>query len=352
MKNTKTPNAQQPPKLTRKQKDDMLAAHLPGLLHYHQKMLADGLRNGLIFEAMKRHITSDTNFLDVGAGTGVWAILAAKLGAKRVVAIEIEEGLIPVLYKHAQENGVAHKIEIIHGHSDHAKIKGKFDVIVSELFGSDALSQRTVDSFVSIRKRFLAPNGVLIPQKLRMLVAPAKLSNPLSKIPAKLPLSCNFLKSIKMNYGIMLSVEERERVTFLAKPELLAELDFRTVETAPSLASLSATWKMRNISKVNSFVTFNESVFDDGIKMDAFGSQSWGASAYEFEPFAIKAGELRFEQSMDAKHGSWSASVPTEPTAKKQSFSSVFAFTRIRMAQKMTPHKKVKPPKTTKGAKE
>src|SRR5882757_4562649 len=127
--------------MKKQEKEELFAAQLPNTLHYHQKMLMDGVRNKLLFEAIKNHVTSETNFLDIGAGTGVWAILAAKLGAKRVVAVEIEECLIPIIFRHAQENGVAHKIEIIHGNSDHVKIRGKFDVIVSELFGSDALGQ-------------------------------------------------------------------------------------------------------------------------------------------------------------------------------------------------------------------
>lgn len=336
------------PKLTKKQKDDLFAKHLPGVLHYHQTMLSDALRNKQLYQAIKQRVNAETNFLDIGAGTGIWAILAAKLGAKRVVAVEIEECLIPFIYKHAQENGVAHKIEIIHGHSDHAKIKGKFDVIVSELFGSDAMGEATVRSFVSLRERFLADGGVLIPQKLKMMAAPCTVEKSVNDIPAGLPINNNFLKSIKMNYGTNFSVSDRSRLHFLAKPKMLAEMDFRTItaDSAPNLKSLTATWKMRNISKANAIAVFNQSVFDDGIEMDSFGSQSWGVSVYEFMPFAIKEGELRFDQMIDQQHGNWGVSVPSDNNNPSQNFSSIFAFTRIRMAQKMTPHKKIKPPKS------
>jgi len=84
--------------MKKSEKDEKFAAHLPGVLNYHQNMLADGIRNKLLYEAIRRNVTSGTSFLDIGAGTGVWAILAAKLGAKRVVAVEIEECLIPIIY--------------------------------------------------------------------------------------------------------------------------------------------------------------------------------------------------------------------------------------------------------------
>jgi predicted O-methyltransferase YrrM len=347
MRSTKNTPEAAPKKLTKKQKDDIFAAHLPSLLHYHQTMLSDGLRNKLLYKAIKKRVKPGTHFLDIGAGTGVWAILAAKLGAERVVAVEIEEALIPILYKHAQENGVAQKIEIIHGHSDHVKLKGKFDVIVSELFGGDALGESTVKSFVSLRERFLAPGGTLIPNKLQMLAAPCRIKRSINSLPVGLDLSCKFIRSLKLNYSTAVGIAERPALELLAEPEVLTEINFRTVESAPPLNALNAQWTMNNVSKANAIVTFNRSVFDDGIEMDSLGSQSWGVMVCEFNPFEEKKGVLRFEQALDGKQGNWAISLPSNPSVQKQAYSAVFAFTRIRMAQQMTPHKKAKPPKKT-----
>jgi len=331
--------------MKKKEKDEMLAAHLPGILQYHQMMLSDGVRNKLLFEAIKRNVSNDTSFLDVGAGTGVWAILAARLGAKRVVAIEIAEALIPIIFRHAQENGVAHKIEIIHANADDVKIRGKFDVIVSELFGDQALGEQTVKSFVNLRNRFLAPGGVLIPQKLAMLAVPVHLENSVRNIPAELPVKCDFLKSLKLNYTLNASMEDREKIRFLAEPQELFEMDFRTVETAPSLHNLSASWKMDDLREVNAFALFNSSTFTDELKMDNYASRSWGTTIYEFQPFAQNSGEIRFGLNMDDKKSIWSISLPSNPEAKLQNYSQGFAVTRIKMAQQMTPHRKFNPKK-------
>jgi len=331
--------------MKKKEKDDLFASHMPGILHYHQLMLSDGVRNKLLYEAIKGSVSSETSFLDVGAGTGVWAILAAKLGAKRVVAIEIEECLIPIIYNHAKENGVAHKIEIIHANSDHVKIRGKFDVIVSELFGGDAFGETTINSFVSLRNRFLAPNGVLIPQKLAMYAAPSKVEKSILDIPADLPIKSDFLKSLKFNYAQNISLAERPQIKFLAEPQKLTEVDFRTIEKAPSLNNLSLVWKLDNLSEANAFTVFSRSTFTDEIILDSFGSQSWGASTYEFQPFAETTGEIKFNITLDGQKGNWSINLPSNPEVKTQSFSPVFAFMRTRMAQKMTLHRKFKPPK-------
>src|SRR4051812_41163563 len=76
-----------------KKQDEQFAAHLPIVVGYHTKMLSDGVRNELLYRAIKRVVDEKTHFLDVGAGSGAWAILSAKLGAKRVVAVELEEAL-------------------------------------------------------------------------------------------------------------------------------------------------------------------------------------------------------------------------------------------------------------------
>lgn len=331
--------------MTKTEKDDIFASHLPGVLNFHQTMLADGVRNKLLYEAIKQHVGPETNFLDIGAGTGVWAILAAKLGAKRIVAVEIEECLIPVMYKLAQENGVADKIEIIHANANDVKIRGKFDVIVSELFGSDAFGPETVKSFVYIRNRFLAPGGVLIPQKLAMLAVPVHYERSINHLPAELPLTTEFLKSLKFNYGRHLPLSERSDIEFLAEPEKLFEIDFRNVTEATALENLSQSWKLKRLPKANAVATFNHSSFTDEIEMDGFGSQSWGASINEFVPFKQKSGELRFRITIGPKGGNWSIDLPSDPEAASQNYGPVFAFTRVRIAQQMTPHRRFRPAK-------
>lgn len=337
--------------MNKKEKDELFASHLPGVLQYHQSMLMDGVRNKLLFEAIKRHVTSETAFLDIGAGTGVWAILAAKLGAKRVVAVEIEECLIPIIFRHAQENGVADRIEIIHANSDDVKIRGKFDVIVSELFGQDALGEQTVKSFVSLRSRFLAAGGILIPQKMAMLAAPVQIEKSVQNLPADLPISCDFLKSLKQNYAWNALLPDRQKIKFLAEPKQLVELDFRNIESAPSLQNLSLSWQVKELSEANAIAVYNYSIFTDEIKMDNFNSQSWGASIYEFQPSAQSSGELRFNLQLDEKKSIWSVSMVSGAEEKTNTYAPTFAAARVRMAQQMTPHRRFKPPKPIKKEK-
>ena len=330
--------------MNKKQKDEALAANIAGVMNYHRTMLSDGVRNKLICKAIEQAVGPGTSFLDVGAGTGAWAILAAKLGAKRVVAVEMEECLIPFIYKHAQENGVADRIEIIHGKSDDAKIRGRFDVIVSELFGSGAFGPETVNSFLDLRKRFLAPSGILIPQKLSLLAIPVRFERSAQLIPSGLPLSCEFMRSMSLNYPQSTFVGEKGAVKPLGAPRTILDMDFVSIDEAPTLTGLTASWDLSRLNSINAIATTAFSTFTPGIKMNSMRSQSWSTTIYEFKPFEAERGKLEFSVSLAGNNTHWTVESPGSDE-KSRAYSPVFAFTRVRMAQKATPHRRVRPTK-------
>ncbi|MCL6471700.1 MAG: 50S ribosomal protein L11 methyltransferase [Firmicutes bacterium] len=65
----------------------------------------------LIF--LQEFVRGTDTVLDLGTGSGILAIAAAKLGAKKVVAIDNDPQAIEVAKENAAENGVADKIDFI-----------------------------------------------------------------------------------------------------------------------------------------------------------------------------------------------------------------------------------------------
>lgn len=304
---------------------------VPTILNKHRLMLSDSVRNKLLYQAMKSQLNENTDFLDIGSGTGVWAILAAKLGARRVVAIEVEECLIPIIRNHAKDNGVADKIEIIHSNSNDVEIAGKFNLIVSEIFGDDVFNSGTIKDFVNLRNRFLSPGGTLIPHKLALFAAPVHIQNPLSLIPAAgLPLLCEFFKNVQLNFSQNLSLAERESVEFLGEAKMLTEIDFRTVNAALPSTNFSCSWKLDNLNKANAIVTFTKSFFDEHFVMNNFESQSWSCGVYEFIPNTHKSGEITFNLDTDPVRRNWSLSIESDEKAEKQSYAPVFAVGHLK----------------------
>src|SRR5579871_1066369 len=104
-------------------------------LYDYGRMVADGGRTTAYLEALKNSVGPESVVLDIGTGTGILAILAARLGAKKVYAVEAD-GIIDSARRLAEANGLAEGIEFIHGISAKVDLPERVDVIVSDLQGA------------------------------------------------------------------------------------------------------------------------------------------------------------------------------------------------------------------------
>jgi len=71
------------------------------------------------------------DILDVGTGTGILAICAAKLGARMVTGIDIDPKAVEIARTNIGINRVENRVEIIN--RDIAQFSGSFDLIVANL---------------------------------------------------------------------------------------------------------------------------------------------------------------------------------------------------------------------------
>jgi ribosomal protein L11 methyltransferase len=85
-----------------------------------------------MIESMLDGSVEDKRVLDMGSGTGVLAIVAAKLGAESVLAVEIDDMAEESVRENIALNSVADKIESICG--DASAIEGrKFDLVLANI---------------------------------------------------------------------------------------------------------------------------------------------------------------------------------------------------------------------------
>lgn len=136
----------------------------------YSKMIADPLRMKAYTKALESVITEDSVVLDLGAGTGVFSVLAATLGARRVFAIESNNAAL-LVKPLAASNGVSDKIEVFHESSDKVTLPELADVIISDLRGLLPLFGRHIPTIKHAREHFLKPQGVLMPSKDRVFGA-------------------------------------------------------------------------------------------------------------------------------------------------------------------------------------
>jgi ribosomal protein L11 methyltransferase len=90
----------------------------------------------MCLEAMEEILLKDRSFqkwrvLDVGTGTGILGISAAKLGASSVMCVDIDTQAVEIAHKNVAVNHVGDRVVIVN--SDVSRIKGTFELIVANL---------------------------------------------------------------------------------------------------------------------------------------------------------------------------------------------------------------------------
>ena len=140
-------------------------------IEYHRTLVADRVRNAAFEAALRATVKKGvTTVADIGAGTGLLALMAVKLGAREVFLYEAAE-VAGVAAKVLKANG-ARNCHLFPCHSTEMVDPPKVDVVVSETLGNYALEEHIIETLADARKRFLKPGGVLIPRKLEQFVAP------------------------------------------------------------------------------------------------------------------------------------------------------------------------------------
>jgi len=157
----------------------------------HKEMLQDRVRTLAYQTALEKNpaLVSGSSVLDVGCGTGVLSMFAARGGAARVVGIDGSAAIAAVAEDLCARNGfsgtvrvVSSKVEALCDEAEDAApgaleaLEGtlggpaEFDVLVSEWMGYSLLFESMLDSVLLARDRFLKPGGAVLPDVANLYV--------------------------------------------------------------------------------------------------------------------------------------------------------------------------------------
>ncbi len=140
-------------------------------IEYHRTLIADRVRNQALHDALARVITrGKTTVADIGAGTGLIGLMAAKLGAREVILYEAAE-VAGVAAETIRANR-AKACQIMPCHSTEMDDPPRVDVVVSETLGNYAFEENIIDTLADARRRHLKDGGVIIPARIRQLAVP------------------------------------------------------------------------------------------------------------------------------------------------------------------------------------
>lgn len=257
----------------------------------HVAMLQDRVRTTAFLAALDELVGPDDVVVDIGTGTGVLAMGAARAGARHVYAVEATP-----LAQHTREivraNGLHETVTVVEGWSTRITLPARATLAVAEILGSEALEERALPSLLDARERLLTPDARLIPSEIRIFGLPVSIPEEavgmLTFTPANtarwsswygLELGPLIAYAARLRHRVTALIEEARAWTALSDPVLLAEIDLATVET-PRLEVVESAPATAS-GEANGIVAFFEARLSPRVTLSTNpaaenGPTSWG----------------------------------------------------------------------------
>nr|XP_034337703.1 protein arginine N-methyltransferase 7 [Crassostrea gigas] len=145
-------------------------------------MLHDTERNKKYYKALaeaiqiKRGLGEPVNVLDIGTGTGLLSMMAARLGADTVTACEAFEPMAKCAREIIQQNGFGNKIRLIPKRSTDITVGRDGDmperanILVTEVFDTELIGEGAINTFTHAHRELLQKNSIVVPSAANMYV--------------------------------------------------------------------------------------------------------------------------------------------------------------------------------------
>uniref|UniRef100_A0A6Q2Z3Y4 type I protein arginine methyltransferase n=1 Tax=Esox lucius TaxID=8010 RepID=A0A6Q2Z3Y4_ESOLU len=138
----------------------------------HEEMLKDEVRTLTYRNSMyhNKHAFKDKTVLDVGSGTGILSMFAAKAGAKHVYGIECSS-ISEYSEKIIKSNQLDSVITIFKGKVEEVELPvEKVDIIISEWMGYCLFYESMLNTVIFARDKWLKPGGLMFPDRAALYV--------------------------------------------------------------------------------------------------------------------------------------------------------------------------------------
>jgi protein arginine N-methyltransferase 1 len=258
------------------------------------RMIADTVRTEAYAQALRQAIKPGCVVLDIGTGTGIWALLACRFGAHKVYALDKNDA-INLAREIAAANGCADRIEFIQEMSTRVSLPERADVVVSEMHGVLPMFEQNLASIIDSRRRFLAPGGTLIPLRETLWVAVVEAPelyrrhmHPWDANPYGIDLQAGL--RYMANTWVHGRVEPEQ---LLGKPMCWATLDYAAMES-PDVNG-EASWRLARAGTGHGLVVWFDTTVAEGVHFSNAPDAPeliFGSAYFPWpEPVALVAGD-------------------------------------------------------------
>ena len=138
---------------------------------WHVPMMNDAPRNDAFERAIRRAVAvhgPGCSVLDIGTGSGLLSMMAARSGAASVVTCEAVPSIAAIARRIVAANGYADRIRVIGKRSTAlevgADLEAPADVLVSEILSNTVLTEGVLATFEDALKRLVKPAAAIVPR--------------------------------------------------------------------------------------------------------------------------------------------------------------------------------------------
>jgi SAM-dependent methyltransferase len=133
-------------------------------------MLIDDGRTLAFDDAIRAAVNPGDRVVDVGTGSGILAMMAARAGADQVYALEVT-AMADWAERLAAKNGLTN-MQVVRGDAAEFDAGGPVDVVIGEFAGMWFLEEwRHYAAFVKVRDQWLKPEGRVVPYAARLYLS-------------------------------------------------------------------------------------------------------------------------------------------------------------------------------------
>ena len=134
---------------------------------WHIDMLNDTERNRAYDQAITRVAAKSRHVLEIGTGSGLLAMMAARAGAPKVTTCEMSVPLARVASKIIRKNGYADRVSVIAKKSTRLQlgkdISETADVLIAEVFDIGLLGEHFIPALEHARRNLVSDDAIIIP---------------------------------------------------------------------------------------------------------------------------------------------------------------------------------------------
>ncbi|MFW9888519.1 MAG: 50S ribosomal protein L11 methyltransferase [Candidatus Thorarchaeota archaeon] len=128
-------------------------------------------------QALQRTVTEDSYVVDLGTGTGILAMMAAKAGARKVTAVEIDRYSVEYARQAIKENELEEIVEVVRCHYTDFRPDEPADIVTCEMLSSAMFVEPQIPASQWAVQNILKEQGILLPRSAIVYVAPVQCSD-------------------------------------------------------------------------------------------------------------------------------------------------------------------------------